>query len=193
MNGLISVANFLLTTTFSLMIMLLWLRFVLRYLRVSHLNPVSQIVHRFTTPLLGFAERMVYAKITRLPRYDWVCFGAIVLLEAVKFLLLVWLNYSAVLPLAALILFVLASLIVEPCNILFYAILIRVILSWLRPDWERHPMASILILITEPPLHLGRKIIPDISGFDFSPFVIMVLLKVITLFIAAMMPLPLLS
>ncbi|HFD2358171.1 TPA: YggT family protein, partial [Legionella pneumophila] len=37
-------------------------------------------------------------------------------------------------------------------------------------------------------LRLGRIIVPDISGFDFSPFIIMVILKIITLFLSASLP-----
>lgn len=185
MNGLVLVANFLISTFFSFVVMILWLRIILRYFRVSHLNPLSQLIYQLTNPLLGFIERHVHSKAARLPRYDWVAFGSIVFLEIVKFLLLGWVVYQVIVPFSQLVLLVLASLIIEPCNLLFYALLIRVILSWLHPHWETHPMASVLIMITEPLIRLGHKIVPDISGFDFAPFIIMIILKVITLFIGS--------
>ncbi len=185
MNGLMLVSNFLISTLFNLIVMILWLRIVLRYFRVSHLNPLNQLVYQLTNPILGFIERHILSKTARLPQYDWVAFSAIVFVEIVKFLLLGYITYQALLPFSQLILLVLASLIIEPCNLLFYALLIRVVLSWLRPDWERHPMASVLILITEPLIRFGHKIVPNISGFDFAPFIMMIILKVITLFISA--------
>ena len=71
-------------------------------------------------------------------------------------------------PILFILLYVLADLIIQPCNLLFYAIIIRVIMSYANPGWQ-HPLADFLRLLTEPLLILGRKIIPDISGFDFSP------------------------
>ena len=60
-------------------------------------------------------------------------------------------------------------------------------MSWINPRWQ-HPLADLLRLVTEPLLRLGRRIIPDISGFDFSPYVMLIMLKVITLFISESLP-----
>ncbi len=86
-----------------------------------------------------------------------------------------------------MMLYLVADLIIQPCNILFYAILIRAIMSFVNPTWQ-HPLAYFLYQLTEPLLILGRRIIPNISGFDFSPLIIMVILKVITLFIESNLP-----
>lgn len=191
MAGLLSVGVFLTTLIFSLILFVLWVQVILRYYRVSLLHPVSLAVYRITSPVMGPIARRVSGNKKRPPRYDWVCLGFIVLIEFLKFLLLGWLTYQIVIPFAYLMLFVLADLIVQPCNLLFYALLIRVILSWVNPQWRLHPAAGVLTLVTDPLILLGRKIIPDISGFDFAPFIIMIILKVITLFISANMPLPL--
>jgi YggT family protein len=82
------------------------------------------------------------------------------------------------------------DLIAQPCNILFYALLIRVILSWVSPHLQ-HPLSSLLFMITEPMLKWIRGYIPPIAGLDFSTLVIMILLKVITLFVTASLPFPL--
>jgi YggT family protein len=191
MAGLLSVSNFLITLIFSLILFVLWIRMIIRYFRVSALHPVSQVIYRFTNPLMGFIEKHIYPKSSRLPRYDRVCLAFIVIIECLKFLVLGWVVYQATIPFGWLLLLVAGDMIVQPCNLLFYALLIRVILSWVNPHWSKHPAADILILVTNPLIRLGQKIIPNISGFDFGPFIIMILLKVITLFISASMPLPL--
>ncbi|MGQ3892226.1 YggT family protein [Legionella sp. CNM-4043-24] len=190
MAGILSVAYFLVTLIFSLVLFVLWLRIALRYFRVSALHPMGHAIYRLTSPLFKTLETRFYAG-KRLPQYDWLTLLVIVVIEFIKFLLLGWLVYGTTLPLLYLILFVAADLIVQPCNLLFYALLIRVILSWVNPEWQRHPAADILKLVTNPLLLLGRKIIPDISGFDFGPIIVLAGLKVITLFISASMPLPL--
>lgn len=68
-----------------------------------------------------------------------------------------------------------------------FAILVRVIMSFVNPGWQG-PIADFLRILTEPLLKLGRKFISNIAGFDFSPFIIMIVLKIITLFISASLP-----
>lgn len=188
MTGLLTVTHFLISLSFSLLLFILWMRVLFRYFRISSLHPVSQVIYRFTNPILSPIERLAYKNRRKPPRYDWIGLGAIIIVEFIKLILLSLLLYKTLLPLAYLVLFVMADLIIQPCNLLFYALLIRVVLSWVNPQWQRHPAADVLLMITEPLIKLGRKIIPDISGFDFAPFIIMVILKVITLFIEASMP-----
>jgi len=191
MHGLLTVGFFLSSLLFSFLLMVLWLRIFLRYERVSILHPVSQLIYRFTDPLIKPIEKVFVKQRKTLPRYDWICLGFIVFVEIIKFILLGLLAYRQLLPLPYILLFVIADLIVEPLNVLFYALLIRVIMSWVRPDW-RNPVADLLNLLTNPLIRIGHRIIPDISGFDFAPYIMMVFLKVSTIFISASMPLPLL-
>jgi YggT family protein len=191
MAGLLSVGYFLASLFFSLILFILWIRMILRYFRVSSIHPVGQLIFSLTNPVLMPLERQMYRGQKRLPRYDWICLLAIVVIEFIKFIVLGLITYLIFLPFIYLIILVIADLIVQPCNLLFYALIIRVVLSWVSPQWQQHPLASILILVTDPLIRLGRKVVPDISGFDFSPFIMMVILKVITLFISASVPLPL--
>ena len=190
MGGLVAVGYFLFTLFFSLLTAVLWIRIGLRYFRVSTLHPVSYANNSLTNPLITPISRLIPASKTRLSRYDWACFILLVVIEFLKFTLLSLLFLTAMMPLLLLVIYVLADLIIEPCNLLFYAIIIRVIMSWVNPAWQ-HPVADILRICTEPLLRLGRRIVPDVFGFDFSPFIVLVILKIITLFIRASLPLQL--
>ena len=190
MAGLLSVSYYLVSLFFSLILFVSWMRFVLRYFRVSHLHPMASAIYQLTDPLFLRFDRLVYQRY--LPRYDGVTFAGIVLLEVIKFLILGLIVYHRVLPVSYLTLLTLGSLITLPCDLLFYAILIRMLLSWVNPIWQQHPLAELLIRITEPSIRFGHKILPNISGFDFSPMVMLIILKVITMFITASMPVPLL-
>ena len=186
MSGLITVGYFLFTLFFNLVVFLLWARIALRYFRVSTLNPVSQSIQKLTSPFLGSLKNLDANK-RRLPRYDWVCFGALILIELLKFLGIDLLFMASKLPWTLIPLYALADLVIQPCNLMFYAILIRVIMSWVNPRGQ-HPVMDLLGLVTDPLLHLGRLIIPDISGFDFSPYIMLIILEVITLFIGSCLP-----
>ena len=191
MAGFFSVGYFLATLFFSLILFVLWLRIILRYFRVSALHPIGLTVYSYTNPILMPIENLFRRGKNARPRYDWICLAFIIVIEFVKFSILGLLTYKIVIPFIYLAILVLADLIVQPCNLLFYALIIRVVLSWVNPQWQQHPAASILIMVTQPLIRFGHKIVPDISGFDFSPFIMMIILKVITLFISASVPVPL--
>ncbi len=63
-------------------------------------------------------------------------------------------------------------------TILSYAILIRVLLSWVRVD-PYNPLVQILYQITEPILAPFRRVIPPAGGLDFSPIVAYFALEVV--------------
>jgi YggT family protein len=190
MSGITAVGIFLTSLVFGILIFTLWLRIALRFFRVSALSPLNKLVLSITDPIIKPLNSLFKLKYLPGQKYDWMAFVILVLVEFLKIICLSLLAFHALMPIAYLVLYVLADLIIQPCDLLFYAILIRVIMSYIKPDWQ-HPVADFLRLLTQPLLIMGRKIIPDISGFDFSPFIIMVILKIITLFISANLPWPL--
>ncbi|STX52305.1 Integral membrane protein YggT, involved in response to extracytoplasmic stress (osmotic shock) [Legionella busanensis] len=189
MAGLIAVSYFLISIFFNLIIFLFWLRILLRYYRVSSLNPMGQAIYRLTDRIVLPLESTIFRSKRHPQRFDAISFACIVVLELIKFILLGLIAYQRLLPITYLFLFVIADLIIQLGDLLFYALLLRVIMSWVNPQWQMHPAAMILNLITDPLIKIGHKIIPNISGFDFAPFIMMVIIKVITLFISASLPL----
>jgi YggT family protein len=64
-------------------------------------------------------------------------------------------------------------------TILSWAILIRVLLSWI-PNLDRgNPLVRLLAQITDPVLEPARRIIPPIGGMDLSPIVVLLLLRLL--------------
>lgn len=190
MSGFAAVGFFLVSLAFNLLIFSLWLRMALRYLRIPSLNPFSRLIHTVTNPLIQPINSLLKIKYEPKHRYDWTALAVLLVVEVIKIVLLGFIVFHNLVPLLFVLVYVLADLIVQPCDLLFYAILIRVIMSYANPGWQ-NPMADFLRVLTEPLLVLGRRIIPDISGFDFSPFIMMIIFKVITLFISASLPWPL--
>lgn len=184
MAGLISVSYFLISCIFSLLFLILWGRILLRFYRISSLHPLAKTLYHLTNPLVRPFTYFFPHKIN--PRYDWSALAAIIFFEIIHFILLSFLFYNRLLPFYAMALYILGDLIIQPCNLLFYAVIARVILSWLynkHPAY--HPATDLIHLITNPLIAVGHKIIPNISGFDFAPLLVLIILKVITLFISA--------
>ena len=63
-------------------------------------------------------------------------------------------------------------------TLLFWAILIRAILSWVQPD-PRNPIVQFLERVTGPILYPLQRIIPPLGGIDLSPLVAMLLLELL--------------
>lgn len=63
-------------------------------------------------------------------------------------------------------------------SILTYAIIIRAVLSWIRPN-PHNPLVRLLIKITNPVLRPLERIIPPIAGFDITPIVAILLIQLV--------------
>ena len=187
MLGLVSVSFFLISTIFGLLTFVLWLRFGFRYFRVSQLHPFRQMVQRLTDPLFSPLLKILQIRLTPFQRYDWLCLALIAGVEWLKFALICVLYFGHPHNLVSTSAYVLADIIIQPCDLIISALLIRVIMSWVTPNWQ-HPLSSILFAITDPPLLSIRRYLPMISGLDFSPVILIILLKIITLFAEASLP-----
>lgn len=185
MSAMTEVGLFVVSLLFSVLIYCLWLRIALRYFRVSALNPLSELIHKITDPLVAPFHRFLKPQPGQI--YDEANFVVLLLIELIKMIIISLIALHTVMSVGYLLAYILADLIIQPCDLLFFAILIRVIMSFANPAWSG-PVASFLFILTDPLLKIGRRIIPDISGFDFSPFIILMILKVITLFVHACLP-----
>ena len=63
-------------------------------------------------------------------------------------------------------------------NLVFYALLGMIILSWLAPN-ASHPGAELLYQLSEPFLAPFRKIVPDLGGLDLSPILLFVAINLL--------------
>lgn len=64
-------------------------------------------------------------------------------------------------------------------TILTWAILIRVLLSWIPNLSRDNPLVQLLYQITDPVLEPARRIIPPLGGMDFSPIVVILVLQLL--------------
>jgi len=63
-------------------------------------------------------------------------------------------------------------------TIFYFAILGRVILSWISPRGN-DPVSPLLYQITEPILKPIRQVVPPLGMFDLTPMIALILLTVI--------------
>lgn len=171
--------TFLVQVAFGVYILILMLRVLLQVLRADYYNPLSQFVVRLTEPVLAPLRRIV-------PRVGRIEGGALLVMLGTQ-MAEFWLVYGVKgveLSLAGLAVVSVAELLELSTTVFFWAILIRVILSWVNPGL-RHPASDIVHSLTEPVLEPARRALPAMGGFDLSPILVLIGLQLVNLLLIA--------
>ena len=63
-------------------------------------------------------------------------------------------------------------------SLLTYAIIIRAVLSWVRPN-PNNPLVRLLNKVTDPIMKPLERIIPPLGGLDISPIIAIVLIQLV--------------
>ena len=75
-----------------------------------------------------------------------------------------------------------ATLLNAVLTLMFWAILIRALMSWVSPD-PSNPLVRGLIQVTDPVLRPAQRLIPPIGGLDLSPVVVLLAIEFLRIFI----------
>lgn len=178
MSTLSFVVLFFVQIIFDFYILLLLLRLLLQFFYANYYNPISQFVIKFTNFLVKPVQRI-------LPKYKGIDFAIIVLLllaEIIQIYLLVWLRFNVLPAIAGLAPWIIGDLLHQIINILFFALIIRAIMSWLSTNMQ-NPVYEITFVLTEPLLKPIRRFIPHVGNIDLSPLIVAVILKFIDIFL----------
>jgi YggT family protein len=173
MLGLNDAAIFIIKTLGSLYLLIVLMRFILQLVRANFYNPLCQFIVKATQPLLKPLRRVI-------PSMFGLDMSSLVLALIVQMLLIAvilalkgfMVDWLLLVPWALIALF---SLFL---NILFYAMIISVILSWVAPG-SHNPGAELVAQITEPVLAPFRRIIPNLGGLDISPIFAFIVIQLL--------------
>lgn len=160
--------TFLIDVVINLFIFLLLTRFILQLVQADFYNPLSQFVVKATNPVLTPLRKLVPGTSI----VDVASLVMVVVLIILKVVMLVSLSGQGVPPVPQMVIFALRSLASLMINYLFFAVLIRVILSWVAPD-PYNPFTAIMTQITEPVMAPVRRVMPARGGLDLSPLVVL--------------------
>ncbi|SFZ74217.1 YggT family protein [Chitinimonas taiwanensis] len=175
--------SFLVRNIASFFILMVLLRFYLQLARAPFGHPLAQ----FTVKLTNFAVLPLRRMVGSLGGYDtatvllaWFC----ALLMHLLLLLLLPLPINWLAPDTAFGLFMLAvlELLRLSLYLVFGAVLVQAILSWVNPY---NPLAPILDALSRPFLKPIRRLLPPVGGFDLSPLVLLLLLQMLLMFVLA--------
>jgi YggT family protein len=176
LNSFNNAGLFLIQSFFDLYIFILLLRIILQWVNTDSDNPLFVLVAKLTNPPLRPICRMI-------PSLHGIDLAAIILLlglEMIKIAFLVWLQINTTPHLLGLLVLGFAELLNQLINIFFYAVIALTILSWISP-LAHGPLVEILVRISEPLIRPIRGILPNISGLDFSPLILIIGLKLLAI------------
>jgi YggT family protein len=181
-NGYVqSFLLFVVGIVFSLLIFTVLLRLVLQIVRADFYNPISQFLMRVTNPMLLPLRRII-------PGLFGIDMAAVVLLVIIEALQIVVTHLLQGMGLHTPLLFLgelLGMIIQHTAQLFFFSILVMVIISWVNPSANYHPIGQLVHQITEPLLRPARKILPPFNGIDLSPILAIIFLAAIMFLIAA--------
>jgi YggT family protein len=70
------------------------------------------------------------------------------------------------------------QLVVTLLDLYSLVVLAAVVMSWVGLD-DRHPVGAFVRSLTEPALAPIRAVLPPIGGLDFSPMVLLIVLRLL--------------
>lgn len=187
MSSLSSVGYFLISNLFSMVLFVLWARFFIRYFAIGTFHPFSQTIYTLTAPVVAPIQRNITRDMGGRSRYDFACLMLIIIGELLKLTAINLLFLNSTLAFNNILIYAIVDMIVAPCNILFYAVILRAVMSWINPSLQ-NPLANLLFMVTEPLLRTIRKVVPTLGMVDLSPIVAMLLLKSIEIFLSGLFP-----
>ncbi|GAB4507482.1 MAG: YggT family protein [Sulfuricaulis sp.] len=178
MNSFFTEAGVLIVeVVFGLYILAVLLRFLFQLVRADFYNPISQFLVALTNPLLKPLRRIIPG----LFGIDIASLVLLLILKCLEMFIVFWLGGYAP-DLLPLLLAAVVDLLRLTINVYFYAILLRVILSWFMPyGMNQNPAGSLLTSLTEPLMRPARRLIPAVGGLDLSPIVVLVGLQLLQL------------
>lgn len=181
-SPIISALVFLISTLFGVYITLVMFRFLIYWLRMDYFrnDPILQMLNSVTNPPLQLLYRL---GIPAWRNIDFATLLLMLLLKLIEISLTSLLLRGKLLSLLGSILLAVAALFSLLVNIFFYAIIIQVIISWIIIAFGQPIRHNALIVfldyLTEPLLKPARRLVPPVSGVDFSPIVVLIILQLL--------------
>lgn len=183
-SGLINALIFVIWTVARLYLLVLLIRLLLPWFQVNYRNPLTQAILSLTSPLVVPLRRII-PPVGRLDTATVIVAFAVQYL-AIFVVLLIGGNSANILAISLTAIVELASLGIM---LFVFAILIRVILSWIGGGGY-NPAVAMIDALTDPVLRPFRRILPPFGGLDLSPLLAMILLTALNIVIRSLAPIP---
>ena len=147
------------------------LNFFFRLFRVDYYNPLVRGIVSIVDPPI----RLVRVFLKPFYNLDLSSILVSVIIQSLSFYLIALTGAITSSP-VSLILWSFYSILLISLKMLFWAMLVGIIISWVAP-LSRHPAVSLMLQLSEPIFKPFRFILPPMGGLDFSPILAFIFLN----------------
>ena len=170
---------FLVQTVFGLYLTMVIIRFMLQLAKADFYNPIAQAVVKLTQPFVAVLQKVM----PRTGRFSLATLVLAILVQLILLLVLTLIHPSIPMPNPlTLLVWSFLGLASQVLDLLFFAILASIVLSWLAPQ-TKHPGAYLLHQLTEPVMSPARRMLPNLGGLDFSPILVFIMINLVDMLI----------
>jgi YggT family protein len=166
----------------SMYLLLLLLRLVFPFVRVNFRNMLAQGIMRLTSPPVVPLRRVL----PPIGRVDTATLLVALLIQCIAVVVILLIYGVQLAPLAVAVT-TLVKLVVLFIHLFAFAIIIRVVLSWVAPH-QHNPATEVVESLSNPVLKPFRRLIPTIGGLDISPVFAIVGLMALGILIGDLSP-----
>jgi YggT family protein len=170
--------QFLVQTFFEIYIFFILLRVIFHWVNIRPTNPILVTISRITHPPL----RPIYQLLPRINGVDLAAILLLLVFTMLKNTALFWLQTGFIPPLQGLAVLAFTEILKQFIDIFFYTLIILSLISWFNP-LTLAPIIEIIVKISEPLLRPVRALLPPLSGLDFSPLFVMIILKLMVILV----------
>lgn len=176
---------FVVNSIAQLYLLVLLLRLLLPWMGISFSNPISQAILRLTSPLVIPVRRI-------LPPVGKIDTATVVVAYGIQYLTILVIMLILGVPPSIVPIAVTAAvnLVILILRLFVFAIIIRIVLSWLGGTGSYNPAIAVIDAITEPVLRPFRRLVPAIGGLDISPVFAIIILSAAAILISGLKQLP---
>lgn len=177
MGGGTEALIFIVRAVAQLYLLVLLLRLLMPWTGASFNNPIAQAVFKLTSPVVVPVRRI-------LPPIGKLDTATVVVAYAIQYLtvLVIFLIAGVTPQIGPIALLAAVSLVSLTFKLFAFAVLIRVVLSWVGQG-VYNPAVAFIHALTEPVLRPVRRIIPPMGGLDLSPLFATILLFAASIFV----------
>lgn len=183
MNHFLNASDFLIQALLSIVLFIVLLRFWMQWVKADFRNEIGQFVITVTNPIVIPLRRI-------LPSLGTIDTSTVVFayaISAFKAFVFISMRSGSADPLN-LAIFGLGGLLQAGIYVLFAAIFIQIIASWISPH-NYNPVISVARSISEPIMAPARRLLPPIGGLDLSPILVILFLQFsLRLFVSPLLP-----
>ncbi len=181
-SSFIDAITFIIDTIARLYILVLLLRLILPWAGADFRNPLAQAILKLTSPLVVPVRRIV----PPVGKLDTATVLVAYVIQCLVIVVIVMIRGGT--PSAVpIMLTAVVELVITTINLFVFAILIRVILSWVAPG-TYNPATALITQLTEPVLKPFRRMLPPMGGLDLSPLFAMIILIALTILLGGLRP-----